>query len=99
MKVYTSFLNQAIAIRLATVAAQATTAIPLSLIITTFTKSIATSDVIFLPFFTRTRLRFPAKAKRTNTVIHVTIVVRTAKIIIINAAIRKAAAIGKIGLV
>ncbi|KAK3227817.1 hypothetical protein Dsin_007679 [Dipteronia sinensis] len=39
-------------------------------------KNIATSAVIFLPCLTRTRRRFPANARSTSTVIHVTMVAR-----------------------
>lgn len=81
------------AIRLANVT-QANTAIPLSLA-TTMAKCIATSNVILLPFFTRTRRRLPAKARRTSSVIHVTMVVRTAKMISI-ARRRNAAAMWRI---
>ena len=54
----------------------------------TFTKCPATSAVIFLPSWTRTRRRFPAKARSTSTVIHVTMVAR-AMITITSTAIHK----------
>lgn len=73
------FPSQAIPIRLMIVAhAKATKLLSL---ITTCAKYIATSDVIFLPSRANTRRRFPAKARSTTTVIHVTSVVLTARTI------------------